>query len=131
VATIFHKEAEMTVLFTANLVTNFVFGLGFTIFPDFMLSLFEPNMSAEFTFVTRMFGSALLGTCIVLWYARRSEDKTILDLAARSNLLYWLLGSIILLFANLDGLFNFMGWVTFGEHAFFTLWYVYKMFIRP
>jgi hypothetical protein len=121
----------MAVLFTANLVMNFVFGLGFAIVPDFMLSLYEPNMSAEFTFVTRMFGSALLSTCVVLWYARRCEDQKIIEMTARANILYWFLGSIMLLFVQLNGMFNFMGWVTFGEHAIFTLWYVYKMFIRP
>jgi hypothetical protein len=121
----------MTALFTANLVMNLFFGLGFSFVPSFMLSLYGADLSPGFIFVTRMFGSTLLSTCIVLWYARRSENQTIIELTVRSNLLYWLLGSIMLLLAQLDGLFNFMGWGTFGFHVFFMLWYVYKMFIRP
>lgn len=121
----------MTALFTANLVMNLFFGLGFSFLPALMLSVYGANMSSEFIFVTRMFGSALLSICVVLWYARRSENQTIIDLTVRSNLLYWLLGSIMLLFAQLNGLFNFMGWGTFGFHLFFTIWYVYKIFIRP
>ena len=121
----------MTALFTGNLFMNFVFGLGFTVVPSFMLGLYEADLSPEFIFVTRMFGSTLLSTCVVLWYVRQSEDQTIIDMTARANILYWFLGSIMLLFAQLDGLFNWVGWGTFGFHVFFTLWYVYKMFIRP
>ena len=121
----------MTALFTANLIMNLFFGLGFTLIPATMLSVYEGNMSPEFVFMTRLFGAALLNTCIVLWYARRSENQDVINLAARSNLLYWILGSIALLSAQLAGLFNFMGWGTFGFHVFFVIWYVYKLFIRP
>lgn len=124
------KEIEMTALFTANLIMNLFFGLGFTLLPAQMLSVYQANMSAEFVFMTRMFGIALLSTCVILWYARRSDSQLIIDFTAKSNLLYWVLGSLALLFAQLAGLFNFMGWGTFGFHVFFALWYLYMMFIR-
>jgi len=121
----------MTALFTANLVMNLFFGLGFTIAPALMLSVYEANMSPEFVFMTRMFGSTLLSTCVVLWYARRSENQDVIDMTARANFLYWVLGSIAILIAQLAGMFNFMGWGTFGFHVFFAIWYMYKLFIRP
>jgi hypothetical protein len=96
-----------------------------------MLSLYEANLSPEFIMMTRMFGLTLLSTCVVLWYARRSENQLVIELTSRANILYWLLGSIVILIAQINGLYNWVAWGTFGFHAFFFLWYVYKMFIRP
>ncbi len=120
----------MTAIFTANLVMNAFFGIGFTLVPAFMLSVYGANMSAEFVFMARLFGAALLNTCVVLWYARKSEHQDIIDLAAYSNLVYWVLGSIAFVIVQLAGMFNFMGWGTLGFHAVFVLWYVYVLFIR-
>ena len=120
----------MTAIFTANLVINAIFGIGFTLVPAFMLSVYDANMSDEFVFMARMFGAALVNTCVVLWYARKSENQKIIDLASYSNLAYWVLGSIAFVIVQLAGLFNFMGWGTLGFHLIFAIWYIYLLFIR-
>jgi hypothetical protein len=121
----------MKTLFTVNLVVSLIFGFGFVLVPEIMLNTYEANISAELVFMARMFGSALLTLCVILFYVRRTENQEFINTAARALCLYWILGAIWLTVAQLAGLFNFMAWLTVGLHVFFAVWYAYKIFIRP
>ena len=121
----------MTALFTANFVTSLIFGLGFLLIPSTMLGSYQVSVSEELVFMTRMFGISLLSVAVIMWYVRRSDNQAFINAAARSSFLYWILSPIFFVFAQLAGMFNYMGWVTIGFHVFFALWYAYKLFIRP
>jgi len=120
----------MNALFNINMVFNLVFGLGFSFLPTMMIDTYGVELSDGGYVMTRMFGAALLSTVVLLWYVRRSENQDFINSSARSMFLYWILGSIFILIAQLAGLFNWVAWGTFGFHTVFALWYAYMIFVR-
>ncbi len=121
----------MSTLFNANLIVNLFFGLGFSILPRLMMSLYGVEFADGAYAMVQLFGAALLSTVVLLWYVRRSENQEFIAGSARSMLTYWILGSIVILLAQLAGVFNWLAWGTLGFHLIFVVWYVYKLFVRP
>ena len=113
----------MKTLFTITLIVELIFGFGFIAAPDFMFSTFGVNPSPFATNLIRVFGSALLGFAVLLWYGRSSSSADLHKAIVRSFFTYWLLSSVFMLMAQLAGIFNAMGWVTFLLHVGFLIAY--------
>ena len=118
----------MNTIFLANMVISTLFGLGFTLLPVMMANLYGATLTAGGYFMTRLFGAALLSMVVLLWYARSSDYAAFINATSRSMFTYWLIGSVIILLAQLAGLFNWVAWATFGLHAVFVIWYAFKIF---
>ena len=78
--------------------------------------------------INRMFGSALLGFVVLLWYGRSSDNQQLHRAVLTSMFTYWVVSSILLLLAQLAGLFNAMGWGVVILHLVFTIAYGYSIF---
>lgn len=114
----------MKTLININIVVALLFGLGFVIIPGTLLDLYEVSLSDQGITVARLYGSAILTYAVLLWYAGRSDDPEYMMGASRTLFTYWLLGTIFLLIAQLDGQMDALfGWATIGLHAIMLLWY--------
>ena len=113
----------MTTLFTVTLIVELVFALGFIAIPGAMFGTFGVVPNAFGLSLARMFGSALLAFCTLLWYARGSRSTDLYKATVRSLFLYWLFSTGFLVLAQLDGIFNSMGWATVVLHLGFLIWY--------
>lgn len=121
----------MRTLFNVNLVVAVLFGLGFVILPATLLDLYDVSLSDQGITVARLFGAAILSYPVLLWYAGRSDDAGFMMGASRTMFIYWLIGTVVLVIAQLDGQLNALfGWGTIGLHVVLLLWYVYYIFVK-
>ena len=118
----------MKTLFTITLVVELIFALGFLAVPGMMFNTFGVTPDAFATALIRMFGSALLGFVVLLWYGRSSGDQGLHRAVLVSMFVYWLVSTVLLLLAQLAGLFNAMGWGVIVLHIGFTIAYGYSIF---
>ena len=121
----------MKTLFNVNIIVALLFGLGFILVPVTLLDLYGVSLSDQGITVARLFGSAILSFPVLLWYAGRSDNPEYMKGASRTLFTYWLLGTIFLIIAQLDGqLDELFGWVTIGLHAALLLWYGNYIFLK-
>jgi len=113
----------MQTMFTVTFVVELIFALGFLIAPGTLFGTFGVKPSPFAISLARMFGSALLAFCTLLWYTRKSKSTDLKTATVRSLFLYWLASSVFLIMAQLSGIFNAMGWATVAMHVGFLIWY--------
>ena len=113
----------MGTLFTVTFIVELIFGIGFIAVPDFLLGNFGVTSTPDLVFMARLFGSALLAFSTLLWYARGSKSTDLQKAAARSFFLYFLVSTILIVLAQLGGLFNIMGWSMVAMHGGFMIWF--------
>ena len=73
--------------------------------------------------LARLFGSALLAFVVLLYYARAKLNPDLNKAVVRSMFAYWLVSSVLMIMAQLAGIFNAMGWSTIVLHIGFLIWY--------
>ena len=118
----------MKTLFTVTIIIELLFAVGFIAAPGTMFSTFGVTPDAFATSLIRLFGSALLGFVVLLWYGRSSSDPALHRVVLKSLFTYWLVSSVLMVMAQLAGLFNVMGWATVGLHIGFLIAYGYFIF---
>jgi hypothetical protein len=93
------------IMFALNSIVAFLFGLGFLFFPARALALFGTETFVSTVLLARLFGTAMLGLGLVLWFA-----KEVTDLSMQKGM------GIALLVCAVTGLVvTFLG--TFASHA--------------
>jgi hypothetical protein len=113
----------MKTLFTITLIVELIFALGFIAVPGTLFGTFGVVPDAFGTSLARLFGSALLGFVVLLYYARASASPDLQKATIRSLFIYWLVSSVLMIIAQLAGIFNVMGWTTIGLHIGFLIAY--------
>ena len=105
-------------LFFVTAIVALVFGALFILLPAQTLALYGVDMTA------------LIIAGIVVWYAREmgaeAQDGIMLAIIAGHGL-----GFIILLLAQLDGVFNNLGWATVALYLVLALGFAYFKFLKP
>ena len=74
----------MKTLFTITLIVELIFALGFIAAPGLMFNTFGVTPSPFATSLIRVFGSALLGFVVLLWYGRSSSSADLQKAILRS-----------------------------------------------
>jgi hypothetical protein len=121
----------MKTLFNVNIIVALLFGLGFVLLPATLLDVYGVSLSDQGITVARLFGSAILSYPVLLWYAGRSDDPGFIKGASRTLFIYWLIGTIFLVIAQVDGQLDALfGWGTIVLHAVLLLWYGYYIFVK-
>ena len=120
----------MQTLFTVTFIVELIFALGFIAAPSTLLGTFGVSPDAFGTAISRLFGSALLAFCTLLWYARGSRSADLHKYTIRTMFTYWLVSTVILILAQLAGVLNVMGWSTVILHLGFVIWYGVYAFRR-
>lgn len=112
----------MQALFLVTFIVEFLFGLGFLIAPGALFSTFGVTLDPFGISLARLFGSAVLAFSTLAWYARVKDSAALKVAAARTLFVYWLLSTVFMTIAQLNGLMNDMGWSTIIIHLGFLIW---------
>ena len=120
----------MRTLFTVTLIVELIFALGFIAAPGTLLGTFDVTPDPFAIALSRIFGSALLAFCTLLWYARSSRSADLHKSTIRTMFTYWLVSTIFLALAQIGGIFNTMGWGNVVLHLGFLIWYAVYAFRR-
>ena len=113
----------MNSLFMVSMIIEGIFAVGFIAVPGTMMGQFGVTLDVNATVFARLFGSALLGFPVILWYGRRSDKMEFKTGVARGLFIYYLGSAPILLLTQTAGLMNAMGWSVVVLHFIFLVWF--------
>ena len=115
----------MNTLFIVALISEALFGLGFVIAPGALLGPFGVTLDALATTFARLFGSALIGSSILLWFARKSGSPEFKKGVIYSSFAYFLVSTVLLVIAQLAGQMNALGWSVVFKQVVLLVWFGY------
>ncbi len=124
----------MNVLFLVSMIVEAIFGLGFVIIPGGVVNPLGVTLDEIGIVSARLFGSAILSFAVLLWFARKSDNKEFRLGVVTSMSVYYVMSAVLLLIAVLDGVMNTIGWSVVVLHGALALWFYYflvKMSVRP
>lgn len=119
----------MQILFTITLVIELLFGLGFIILPGTLFGLFGVTLNEFGVALSRIFGSAVLGFVVLMWYARSSEERSLHRAATATMFTYFAISTIFIVLAQIAGVTNVMGWANVGLHGILAIafgWFLFR-----
>ena len=120
----------MKTLFIITLIIELLYGIGFIAMPGTILGIFGVSLIDFGTSLTRLFGSALLGFVVLLWFGIKSAHSETDRVVLATMFTYTLLSTVILLFAQLAGHMNVMGWMPVVMHFIFMIAFGLFLFRR-
>ena len=114
-----------------NSIVAMPFGLLFTLFPGFILSsIYGAELNETGAILARMLGGEFLCFGVITWLARDRGLETQL-LLALGCLIGFSVGAVALVWAQLAGIFNALGWMMVLTYVFFALAYGVLYLKRP
>ena len=120
----------MNTLFLVYLIAEVIFGIGFLLFPGFMMDPMGVTLDETSTTFARLFGSLITSIPVLLFFVRKSQSTEFRKAVVYCAFTYLLLSTIILLITQLKGQMNPMGWGNVMIHFVFMVWFGYYM-INP
>src|SRR4030066_2254095 len=89
--------------------------------PNFLYSFFGTTLNDAGVFAAREYGAALIGTLFLTWYARNAAESQARRAIILALCIYDAIGVVITLIAQLQGLFNPLGWGIVAIYLFFSV----------
>ncbi len=120
----------MKLLMIINAIFALLFGLGFLLAPESLLSAYGATTDAELLQMARFFGSAMLGYGLLTWLARNAQESEARQAIILSLILTFAVGFVVALQGQLSGVVNTLGWFTVVLYLFFVLGYGYFQFVK-
>jgi len=120
------------IMFALNSVVALLFGLGFLFFPTRALGLFGTETFVSTVLVSRLFGTAMLGLGLVLWFAKDARDASVqkgMGLALLVSALTGLIVTLLGTFAS-HAVIRTNGWAVAAVYLVFGLGYTYLLFLK-
>ncbi len=117
----------MNTLFLVYLIAEVIFGIGFLLFPGFMMDPMGVTLDETSTTFARLFGSLIISIPVLLFFVRKSASIEFRKAVVYCAFTYLLLSTIILLITQLKGLMNPLGWGIVMIHFIFMVWFGYYL----
>ncbi len=114
---------------SAKAVIGVVFGLGFILLPDTLLSIYAISAGPGGVFMARLFGASFIVIGLLLWFARNTSESDTQRAVALAVFVGDAVGFIIALMAQLSGMANVLGWSTVALYLVLALGFGY--FLLP
>jgi hypothetical protein len=122
---------RLSYLLIGAAVLSLVYGLGFVVLPEQVASLYGITTDNGGYLFVRLFGATLVAFGVLTWLARNANANTsetkgalLLSLLALNTLCF-----VVLLFAQIAGTVNGLGWINVAVFLLFALGFAY--FLRP
>jgi hypothetical protein len=120
---------RISYLFIIGAVLALVFGLGFVLLPEQLLSIYGITTDPGGILTARLFGTALVGVGVLNWFARNADESDARRAIVLGLFVLNALGFIVLLLAQLAGVVNGLGWVNVAIYLLLALGFGY--FLMP
>ena len=108
---------KLGALLTVNSLLAFAFGIGFVVAPAQVLAPYGVELSVPGLFMSRLFGSSLIGYGVVTWLLRQSTEAASLRAVAIGLVASDVVGGAIAAWGVLSGNINALGWTTVAIYA--------------
>ena len=120
---------SLKLVFTINAILSLVFGWGFLLAPEMVLSHYAVTVGVGGVWMTRFFGAAILGCGVLAWHMRDAGSSDAREAALTGLFVAMLAGLIVSVMVQVEGVANVLGWSTVALYAFFAAAYGYYRFI--
>ena len=117
--------------FVAVAIITALFGLGFLLIPDGVLSLYGAATDEAGRLTGRFFGSALIGLAIIYFVAPDMAGGTVLTGLLWAGLIINALDLVLALIGTTGGVLNAVGWASVVLHILLGAGFAYLLFARP
>jgi hypothetical protein len=107
-----------------------VFGIGFSVIPMTVGSIYAITPDPDGLIMTRFFGAAFIGIGLILWFLKNA-DWNILKSITLSLCIADTVGFIAALHGQLSGNVNALGWINVALWLIFVLGLGYFRFLKP
>ncbi len=112
----------MDTLLLVAMIVEGLMGIGCVLDPVAALGPLGATFNDSATSFARLFGSALIGLTVMLWFARRSDKPEFKKGAVYTILSYYLVSAVLLFMMKMSGLMNSLGWIAIGSHVALSAW---------
>ena len=117
-------------LFTVNAVVAILYGLGFLLVPETVLSLYGLDLSAGGLIITQYLGTAFIGFAVLMWLQRTKEHTDARRAVVLGFLIHFVIGLVLSVISALSGVMNALGWLNVVIYLVFTMGYGYFQFVN-
>jgi hypothetical protein len=120
------------IMFALNSVVAFLFGLGFLFVPNRALGLFGTETFVSTVLLARLFGAAMLGLGLVLWFAKDVREASIQKGLGIALLVTAVTGLVVTSLGTFTShaVLRTNGWAVMLVYLIFGLGYVYLLFLK-
>lgn len=121
-------------MFTVNAIVAALFGAGFLILPDFVLSQFNAEIYVIVNYICRFFGGTLLLLAWFLWMLKDMANVKLQRTIAIVLLGYSVAGFVLAILGmsrEAIGVLRVNGWALLVVYGLFILVYGYMLFLQP
>ncbi len=108
-----------------------LFGIGFVVIPQRVLSWYAVSLDPGGAFMTRLYGAAFLLLGVLLWSARKAPQSDVRRAIVLAVLIGDAIGFVVALSGQLSGLMNALGWTVVGLYLLLALGFAYYYFAKP
>ena len=102
-------------------VVSILFGIGFVAVPAEVLAQYGIAPEPHTIFMSRFFGVALIDVGLLVWLARNIVDALGRHAIVLSGLIATVIGFLVALNGQMNGLANALGWSTVVIYALFAI----------
>lgn len=114
----------------AKAVIVLVFGIGFVILPETLLSFYGTSVGQGGILMSRLFGQAFILLGILLWFARNTTESTTQRAFVLAVFVGDVIGFIITLMGQLSNTMNVLGWLNVALYLVLALGFGYFLIRR-
>jgi len=123
---------KLKTLMIIKSVVCLAFGVLFLASPSFLYSIFGASLSeGAGIFAAREYGSALIGTMLLTWFARNVGESQARQAIVLYLFVYDALGAVITVIATLSGVLNPLGWSVVALYLLLAIGFGYFWFAKP
>ena len=119
------------IMFSINSFIAVLLGLGFLVVPGSILDLFGVDEYAATRLISQLFGTALLGLGLLLWFAKDVTEANLQKGMAIALLVGAETGLVITALGTFSGILRENWWIAMVLYAILGVAYGYLVFQRP
>ena len=119
------------IMFSINSFIAVLLGLGFLVVPGSILDLFGVDEYGATRLISQLFGTALLGLGLLLWFAKDVTEANLQKGMAVALLVGAETGLVIIALGTFSGILRENWWIAMVLYAILGVAYGYLVFQRP
>jgi hypothetical protein len=116
---------RISYLFVVAAIVALLFGLGFTLLTEQVLSIYGVTTDAAGVLAYRLFGTTLIGFGVLQWLARNLGESEARRAIVVSLFVVDAIGFVVVLLAQFAGIVNGLGWINVAIFLLLALGYGY------
>jgi hypothetical protein len=121
---------KLSTYLTIVAVVAFLFGIALVLPTEQFLALYNVRMTPAGFYAARLFGAALIGFGLLNWFSRSATDSEARRAIIIANLGGSVLGLVVALIGQVQGVVNSLGWSTVVIFLLLALGFAYFQFVK-